>query len=57
MDSPQELAQAAQQTKILEKLKEKQKKRYEKRLQKMEARELDEIGTNVFLRSEGSDIN
>ena len=47
----EELTQAARQTKILEKLKEKQKKRYEQRLQKLNIRELDEIGTNVFLRS------
>ena len=45
------LAEAAKQTKILEKLEEKLRNRHEKRLKKMEAREIDEIGNNAFLRS------
>lgn len=53
----QELAQAAQKTKILEKLKEKQQKRYEKHLQKIQQRELDEVGANIFLRSTNAEIN
>ncbi len=46
-----ELAQAAKQTKILEKLKERQQKQYEREWQRKENRELDEIGAKVFLRS------
>ena len=46
-----ELAEAAKQTKILEKLKEKQQKQYEREWQRKENRELDEIGTKVFIRS------
>ncbi len=45
------LAEAAKQTKILEKLEEKLRNRHEERLKKMEAREIDEIGNNAFLRS------
>ena len=46
-----DLAEAAKQTKILEKLKERQQKQYEREWQRKENRELDEIGTKVFLRS------
>ena len=46
-----DLAEAAKQTKILEKLKERQQKQYEREWQRNENRELDEIGTKVFLRS------
>ena len=46
-----ELAEAAKQTKILEKLKERQQKQYEREWQRKENRQLDEIGTKVFLRS------
>ena len=53
----EELAQAARQTKILEKLKEKQKIRYEQRLKKLQVREQDEIGANIFLRSRDSVLN
>ena len=45
------LAEAAKQTKILEKLKEKQQKQYEREWQRKENRQLDEIGTKVFIRS------
>lgn len=46
-----ELAEAAKQTKILEKLKEKQQKQYERKLQRKENREMDEMGANVFLHT------
>jgi flagellar FliJ protein len=46
-----ELAEAARQTKILEKLKERQRKQYEREWQRKENRQLDEIGTKMFLRS------
>ncbi|MBN1766794.1 MAG: flagellar export protein FliJ [Sedimentisphaerales bacterium] len=50
----QELAEAARQTKILEKLREKLKARHDQEVKKMESREIDEIGTNVYLRSRTS---
>jgi len=43
-----ELAEAAKQMKILEKLKEKQKKRYDRKLKQMENAQTDEIGANAF---------
>lgn len=46
-----ELVEAARQSKILEKLKEKQQKQYDREWQKKENRELDEIGSNVCVRS------
>lgn len=46
-----ELTEAAKQTKILEKLKERQQKQYEREWQRKENRQLDEIGSNVFMRS------
>ena len=46
-----DLAEAAKQTKILEKLKERQQNQYEREWRRKENLELDEIGTKVFLRS------
>jgi len=46
-----ELAEAAKQSKILEKLKERQQRQYEREWQRKENREMDEIGTKAFLRS------
>ena len=46
------LAEAAKQTKILEKLKDKQKKRYDAKLERKENIELDEIGASAFLRAD-----
>ena len=45
----QELAEAAKQTKILEKLKEKRRTRYEHDIRRAEAAELDDIGAKMFL--------
>ncbi|MBN2212149.1 MAG: flagellar export protein FliJ, partial [Sedimentisphaerales bacterium] len=45
-----ELSQAAQRSKILEKLKEKQQYRYDKRLQRLEAVHLDELGMQNHIR-------
>ena len=50
----QELAQAAKETKILERLKAKQKKRYDRKLSRLETIEQDEVGTNMFLRAQQS---
>ena len=47
----QDLAEAAKQTKVLEKLKEKLNNRYQSRLNKLQHQQTDEIGTNIFLRS------
>jgi flagellar protein FliJ len=47
----QDLAEAAKKTKILGKLKEHQKRRYDLALRRMETREMDEIGTNGYLRN------
>jgi len=47
----QELAEAAKQTKILEKLKEKKKNSYDRQLQREENRAQDEIGMNTYCRS------
>jgi len=52
-----ELAEAAKQTKILEKLKEKQKKRYDAELDRKENIELDEIGTKAFLHANRQKVN
>ena len=46
-----ELAEAAKQTRILDKLKEKRKTRYDRELAKSEIRDQDEISTNMFLRA------
>ena len=43
-----ELTEAARQTRILEKLKEKLMERHNRQLKKMEAREIDEIGNQLF---------
>ena len=43
-----ELAEAAKQTKILDKLKEKQRKRYDRKLKLLENAQTDEIGANTF---------
>ena len=43
-----ELAQAARQTKIMEKLKEKQKQRFDYQLRRQETNEMDELASNVF---------
>ncbi|MBN1436468.1 MAG: flagellar export protein FliJ [Sedimentisphaerales bacterium] len=45
-----ELAEAAKETKVLEKLKQKRRERYDYELQLAEAREQDEISKNIFLR-------
>ena len=50
-----ELAEAAKQTKIIEKLKEKRKQRYDKQLQRRETFEQDELANNMFYRR-GSSI-
>ena len=47
----EELAQAAKEAKILEKLKEKQKQRYEEQLRRRETIEQDEIATNLYRRT------
>ena len=49
-----ELAEAAKQTKIIEKLKEKRKTRYDKQLQRQETFEQDELATNMFYRQDSS---
>jgi len=49
-----ELAEAAKQTKIIEKLKEKRKQRYDKQLQRRETLEQDELANNMFYRRESS---
>jgi len=46
-EARRELAEAAKQTKILEKLREKQKSRYDRAVKKIEVNEMDEIGTKV----------
>jgi flagellar FliJ protein len=50
-----ELAEAAKQTKIIEKLKEKRKQRYDKQLQRQEIFGQDELANNMFYRR-GSSI-
>ncbi len=47
----QELANAAKETKTLEKLKERQLKEYTHHIETMEKKELDEIGTQMFMRN------
>jgi len=49
-----ELTEAARQTRILEKLKEKLMERHDRQLKKMEAREIDEIGNQLFQPSRNS---
>jgi len=46
-----QLAEAAKQTKILEKLKERKQKQYEREWQRKENRQLDEIASRAFIRS------
>ncbi len=46
-----ELAHAAQQTKILEKLKEKRRQRYHHQLKRLEANQQDEVAAHIFLRA------
>ena len=53
-ESRQELAEAAKQTKILEKVKEKRKQRYDDEIKRLETREQDDIATRNFLRSRAS---
>ena len=48
-----ELAEAAKQTKIMEKLKEKQKRNYDAQLKRQEMLELDEIGTTRYVFNGG----
>jgi flagellar protein FliJ len=50
-EARQELAEAAKQTKILEKLKEKRKQRYDSEIKRAETREQDDIASRNFLRS------
>ncbi len=45
------LAEAAKETKMLEKLKEKQYKEYIGHIEKLEKKELDEIGSQMFIRN------
>ncbi|MBN2063925.1 MAG: flagellar export protein FliJ [Sedimentisphaerales bacterium] len=47
----QELANAAKETKTLEKLKERQLKEYTHHIESVEKKELDEIGTQMFMRN------
>ena len=48
------LAEATKETKVLEKLKQRRRERYDHELQLAEAREQDEISTNMFLRKNAS---
>jgi flagellar protein FliJ len=50
----QELAEAAKQTKILEKLRDRRKNRYDLELRRQDQREQDEIATRNFIRSRHS---
>lgn len=49
-----ELAEAAKQKKILEKLKEKKQKRYHAELRRQESRAEDEMATQVYLKTQQS---
>jgi len=46
----QELTQAKKQTRTLEKIKEKRKERYDYQVRRLETRQQDEIGTNIYMR-------
>jgi len=50
-EAREELAQAAKEAKILEKLKEKQQQQHEKQLRRRETIEQDEIATNLYRRT------
>jgi len=50
-EARRELAEAAKQTKILEKLRERQRSRYDRAVKKIEVNEMDEIGSKVQWRT------
>lgn len=54
VEARRELAEAAKQTKILEKLREKRKERYDDELNRLEVSEQDDIATKSFLGSRAS---
>ncbi len=52
----EEYTRAARRTKVMEKLKERRKERYDSELKRIEIRQNDEMGQNLFLRNRNRDL-